>query len=157
MRRWRSTTRCADPVRCMRLTALSAEFRPRSTSWCSFTRQGSLAALTARYLGMILRQAQDDRVWSQDAKAAAAVLSEINVTPFTDVLLVLLIIFMILASLAIPPGFERSFPCNCNRPVPKRPLYPLLANEHSRAPRDTVSLDADAKAPYGFVIRVLHA
>jgi len=42
-----------------------------------------------------------------------AVLSEINITPLTDILLVLLIIFMILASLAIPPGFERQLPCNC--------------------------------------------
>lgn len=34
--------------------------------------------------------------------------------PFTDVLLVLLIIFMILASLAIPPGFERQLGnCAC--------------------------------------------
>src|SRR5947199_372043 len=43
--------------------------------------------------------------------AAAAhespLLTEINITPFTDVLLVLLIIFMLLAALLTPPGFER--------------------------------------------------
>ena len=36
-----------------------------------------------------------------------AVMAEINITPFTDVLLVLLIIFMILAALVAPPGFEK--------------------------------------------------
>ena len=34
------------------------------------------------------------------------VMAEINITPFTDVLLVLLIIFMILAALVAPPGFR---------------------------------------------------
>src|ERR1700716_3253467 len=36
-----------------------------------------------------------------------AVMAEINITPFTDVLLVLLIIFMILAAIVAPPGFEK--------------------------------------------------
>jgi len=34
-------------------------------------------------------------------------MAEINITPFTDVLLVLLIIFMILAALNTPPGFQK--------------------------------------------------
>jgi biopolymer transport protein ExbD len=38
------------------------------------------------------------------------VMAEINITPFTDVLLVLLIIFMILAALAAPPGFQKQLP-----------------------------------------------
>ncbi len=38
------------------------------------------------------------------------VMGEINITPFTDVLLVLLIIFMILAALAVPPGFQKRLP-----------------------------------------------
>ena len=38
------------------------------------------------------------------------VMAEINITPLTDVLLVLLIIFMILAALAAPPGFQKEFP-----------------------------------------------
>lgn len=115
-------------------------------------------------------------------QAESAVLSEINITPFTDVLLVLLIIFMILASLAIPPGFERSLPCNCNSRVPAAPprhitvtvtqrggifvegrpvgvnaLYPLLAQMHERVPSENLSLYADVKAPYGSVIRVIDA
>jgi len=36
-------------------------------------------------------------------------MAEINITPFTDVLLVLLIIFMILAALDVPPGFQKQF------------------------------------------------
>ena len=35
---------------------------------------------------------------------AEGVMAEINITPFTDVLLVLLIIFMILAALVTPAG-----------------------------------------------------
>jgi len=41
------------------------------------------------------------------AKQDEDVMAEINITPFTDVLLVLLIIFMILAALLTPPGFEK--------------------------------------------------
>jgi biopolymer transport protein ExbD len=110
------------------------------------------------------------------------VLSEINIAPFTDVLLVLLIIFMILAALTVPPGFERSFPCACSIRVPNHQprqiavtvtragrifvdgkpasvaaLYPLLAQQHAREPRDAVLLDADAKAPYGVALRVIDA
>jgi biopolymer transport protein ExbD len=39
-------------------------------------------------------------------------MTEINITPFTDVLLVLLIIFMILAALATPPGFQKELARN---------------------------------------------
>ena len=115
-------------------------------------------------------------------KSDTAVLSEINITPFTDVLLVLLIIFMILASLAIPPGFERQFaPCACGTPFTKTPsritvtvnqrgeifvqgkattaaaLYSVLSRIHAQAPRATVTLYADAKAPYGAIMRVIDA
>lgn len=44
------------------------------------------------------------------AKQDTEVMAEINITPFTDVLLVLLIIFMILAALAAPPGFQKQLP-----------------------------------------------
>jgi biopolymer transport protein TolR len=40
-------------------------------------------------------------------------MAEINITPFTDVLLVLLIIFMILAALNTPPGFQKDLPGPC--------------------------------------------
>jgi biopolymer transport protein ExbD len=51
------------------------------------------------------------RIAAQEPQAA--LLCEINVTPFTDVLLVLLIVFMILAALVVPPGFERRLPNGC--------------------------------------------
>lgn len=44
------------------------------------------------------------------SKQDTDVMAEINITPFTDVLLVLLIIFMILAALAAPPGFQKQLP-----------------------------------------------
>jgi biopolymer transport protein ExbD len=44
------------------------------------------------------------------------VMAEINITPFTDVLLVLLIIFMILAALAAPPGFQKELPKKSDAP-----------------------------------------
>ena len=43
-------------------------------------------------------------------------MAEINITPFTDVLLVLLIIFMILAALSAPPGFEKQLGKSSNTP-----------------------------------------
>ena len=114
--------------------------------------------------------------------ADAAVLAEINITPFTDVLLVLLIIFMILASLTVPPGFEKQFSnCACGAPakptsqqidvtvlrsgailvegkrVDAQALYGVFAQLHAKAPRRRIALYADAKAPYGNIIRVLDA
>jgi biopolymer transport protein ExbD len=41
-------------------------------------------------------------------------MAEINITPFTDVLLVLLIIFMLLAAAAVPPGFQKETSANCS-------------------------------------------
>jgi biopolymer transport protein ExbD len=111
-----------------------------------------------------------------------ALMAEINITPFTDVLLVLLIIFMILAALTIPPGFERtlehpgpathhlsfshSVPVVIGRDkrirvngvaVSPADLYPAMAQLRSRRPQVRVALYADTRAPYGLVIRVLDA
>src|ERR1700753_2450972 len=47
------------------------------------------------------------------------VMAEINITPFTDVLLVLLIIFMILAALITPPGFREQLPDKRDHAPPK--------------------------------------
>jgi biopolymer transport protein ExbD len=51
------------------------------------------------------------------ARQDSDVMAEINITPFTDVLLVLLIIFMILAALAAPPGFQKELPKKNNTPT----------------------------------------
>ena len=112
------------------------------------------------------------------------VMAEINITPFTDVLLVLLIIFMILAALVAPPGFEKQLPDkNDNTQVQqqkKTDNIEVLVNETGtifvdgkksdnahiyadmqevvgRKGKKHVSLTADIKAPYGTVIRILDA
>jgi biopolymer transport protein ExbD len=113
-----------------------------------------------------------------------SVMAEINITPFTDVLLVLLIIFMILAALVAPPGFEKQLPDkntpNVTQPQKHNQDIEVLVNEtgviyvdgkrsdttHIYADmidvvrhkgRKHVSLTADVKAPYGTIIRILDA
>jgi biopolymer transport protein ExbD len=112
------------------------------------------------------------------------VMAEINITPFTDVLLVLLIIFMILAALVTPPGFQKNLPdSNDNSPIQqlkkndniqilisqkgtifidnKRTdtahIYADLAAVKRHRGNRHVSLTADVKAPYQAVITVLDA
>ena len=112
------------------------------------------------------------------------VMAEINITPFTDVLLVLLIIFMILAALITPPGFQKqlpnkSNPNQANQDNKKRTievdvnnrgvifidgkrsnvqsLYGDMAEVANRRGHLHVSIVADAKAPYGLIIRILDA
>ncbi|MGB8266072.1 MAG: biopolymer transporter ExbD [Candidatus Velthaea sp.] len=113
------------------------------------------------------------------------VMAEINITPFTDVLLVLLIIFMILAALITPPGFQKQLPDNStNNPTPVQQHkndIEVLVNETGRIFVDDkesnvkniysdmyqagkrkgfkthVALTADVKAQYGIIIRILDA
>jgi biopolymer transport protein ExbD len=121
----------------------------------------------------LLASKQDDQV-----------MAEINITPFTDVLLVLLIIFMILAALITPPGFEKQLPNKNSNPSvaqnnPKKEidvevnnkgvifldgkrtdtgsLYYAMSQEVVHRGRLHVSITADAKAPYGIIIRILDA
>ena len=121
----------------------------------------------------MVSSAQDDEV-----------MAEINITPFTDVLLVLLIIFMILAALVAPPGFEKQLPDkNDNSPVQQQKkqdnievlvnekgviyvdgkrsdeqhIYGDMAAVERRRGNKHVSLTADVKAPYGIIIRILDA
>jgi biopolymer transport protein ExbD len=118
------------------------------------------------------------------AKQDEEVMAEINITPFTDVLLVLLIIFMILAALITPPGFQKELPnhtnpTSANRDDPKKTIeidvndkgvvfvdgkrtaekdiYNEMARVESRRGKLHVSIVADAKAPYGLIIRILDA
>src|SRR5579863_9047936 len=62
------------------------------------------------------------------------VMAEINITPFTDVLLVLLIIFMILAALITPPGFQKELPNHSN---------PSSTNKDD--PKKTIEVDVNDK------------
>jgi biopolymer transport protein ExbD len=118
------------------------------------------------------------------AQQDSEVMAEINITPFTDVLLVLLIIFMILAALITPPGFQKELPNNnnnssANKDDPKKTIeidvndkgvifidnertteadiYNEMARVEQRRGKLHVSIVADAKAPYGLIIRILDA
>ena len=112
------------------------------------------------------------------------VMAEINITPFTDVLLVLLIIFMILAAIVTPPGFQKELPNQNNPSDSKRQdnkkvidievnskgvifvdnnraddksIYPILVDTASKRGKLHVSITSDTKAPYGTIIRILDA
>ena len=111
------------------------------------------------------------------------VMAEINITPFTDVLLVLLIIFMLLAALVTPPGFQKELP-NKNHPTNtlqenkktidievnnkgvifvdsaranEKSIYGILLQTVAKRGKLHVSITSDAKAPYGIIIRILDA
>lgn len=110
-------------------------------------------------------------------------MAEINITPFTDVLLVLLIIFMILAALVTPPGFEKELPNNNNsqpqtqkqhndievlvnnkgvifvdgQKTDESGIYNVMLTERAKRGNKHVSITADGKAPYGVIIRILDA
>jgi biopolymer transport protein ExbD len=112
------------------------------------------------------------------ATQESPMLTEINITPFTDVLLVLLIIFMLLAALLTPPGFERQLSNPGRSPaatVSQRVIVTIdrhgqiavggkvtsvhglyAAMSHAGA-KAHVSLYADAHSPYGLALRVLDA
>ena len=117
------------------------------------------------------------------AKQDEDVMAEINITPFTDVLLVLLIIFMILAALLVPPGFEKQLANknNTSNPTPPKKneievlvnnkgvifvdgvktdqagVYAVVATDRLKRGIKHVSITADSKAPYGIIITILDA
>jgi len=117
------------------------------------------------------------------AQQEQEVMAEINITPFTDVLLVLLIIFMILAALVAPPGFEKELPNKNNNPSTQNKnkndievdvnnkgvifvdgtktdqmgVYRVMYDASKKKPHHHVAIIADAKAPYGVIIRILDA
>jgi biopolymer transport protein ExbD len=117
------------------------------------------------------------------AQQEQEVMAEINITPFTDVLLVLLIIFMILAALVAPPGFEKELPNkNPNSSTENKNkndievdvnnkgvifvdgtktdevgVYRVIYDASKKKPHHHVAVVADAKAPYGIIIRILDA
>ena len=112
------------------------------------------------------------------------VMAEINITPFTDVLLVLLIIFMLLAALVTPPGFQKELPNKTdntpqqqqdikktidievnskgvifvdNARANDKSIYAILLQTVAKRGKLHVSITSDAKAPYGTIIRILDA
>jgi biopolymer transport protein ExbD len=116
-----------------------------------------------------------------------AAMAEINITPFTDVLLVLLIIFMLLAATAAPPGFQKSFMKSARGGpgpelapiivaisassrvtidgayVPAAVLYAAMAHavsSHGADPKHDskhIEVIGSAAAPYDSILRVMDA
>ena len=103
------------------------------------------------------------------------VLSEINVTPFVDVMLVLLVIFMVTAPL-LQQGIDVNLPQAKGKELPSEEritliikkgsaIYmndaPVSLNEMGKrlralsAQNPTVFLKADKDVPYGFVVEVM--
>ena len=118
----------------------------------------------------------------QSQRVEAAVMADINVTPFTDVLLVLLVVFMILAAMVAPPGFMQRLPNKCGCPHPAPParsvavtvgadgrifiegratdavhIYRDLAGALAAGHATVVAVEAGTKTPYGAIMRVLDA
>ncbi|MCY4512150.1 MAG: biopolymer transporter ExbD [Bdellovibrionales bacterium] len=106
------------------------------------------------------------------------VLSEINVTPFVDVMLVLLVIFMVTAPMlqqgidlslpearssgTPPPGDPFILKIKKNKKiylgsqvVPLKTLSPKLAAIFKNKPHRGIYVQADKSLPYGFVARTL--
>ncbi|MGB8909860.1 MAG: biopolymer transporter ExbD [Candidatus Cybelea sp.] len=74
------------------------------------------------------------------------VMSTINITPFTDVLLVLLIIFIILASVTKEPKLPDAF--NKEKVQPSQIVVIIDEHDHVQIGSNQVSI-ADAKAAFG--------
>lgn len=111
-------------------------------------------------------------------RGSRRLMSEINVTPFVDVMLVLLIIFMVTAPM-MQQGVDVNLPQTTSQPMEgqeqrmvvtinaKREVYlnkekvdPALLRRHlerstaARLNRE-VFLRADRRVPYGFVVRIM--
>ncbi len=117
------------------------------------------------------------------ARGDEEVMAEINITPFTDVLLVLLIIFMILAALVTPPGFEKQLANSNNSQstasknkneiqivvndkgviyvdstkTDTKGIYRVMYDTIKKRGKKQILLTSDIKAPYGVIIRILDA
>jgi biopolymer transport protein TolR len=107
-------------------------------------------------------------------------LSEINVTPFVDVMLVLLIIFMVTAPMMMQ-GVDVNLPKTTTQPIPakeERLVVTVTAKQeiylneykitvdslmrkleaiYQHQPDRAVFLRADRSVPYGFVVEVMAA
>lgn len=104
-----------------------------------------------------------------------SVLSEINVTPFVDVMLVLLVIFMVTAPL-LQQGIDVNLPKAKGKDMPTEERITLIINKNRtiymndnpvslqqmRLKLDAISelnpnvfLKADKDVPYGFVVQVM--
>jgi biopolymer transport protein ExbD len=108
--------------------------------------------------------------------------AEINITPFTDVLLVLLIIFMLLTALLAPAGFEKRVDSGGSprtaavvpvhselvsarngrmsldgHIVDTTSIYPAMSALHASHKRVALSIFGDRETAYEYVIRAMDA
>jgi biopolymer transport protein TolR len=106
------------------------------------------------------------------------VMGEINITPLTDVMLVLLVIFMVTTPLILKAGIDINLPkahakveapvqniqislsgtgqlLVDGQPVTLEQLGPYLAALFRKASDSTVTVAADERVPYGDAVRVL--
>jgi biopolymer transport protein TolR len=109
------------------------------------------------------------------------VIADINITPFTDVVLVLLIIFMVSTPLLMLEGMRTDLPTQSKQPLTKdkepsfinisitengsvtlngKPcpisqLTPLLEQMLKRTPDSIVTIGADAETLYDTVVKVI--
>ncbi len=113
------------------------------------------------------------------ARSRGRMLSEINVTPFVDVMLVLLIIFMVAAPMMIQ-GIDVNLPVASSRPIPtetERLVVSITSDGKIRVNQDEIELEtlgaelsalrkgcgekqgvvlrADRKVEYGLVAQVM--
>jgi biopolymer transport protein ExbD len=133
---------------------------------------------------MALDGPQDVDLFGSDAEAEEEIFSDINITPFTDVILVLLIIFMVSSSAMVDAAqkgrLEVSLPQAGHAtqgPTPTEPLVigmaadgrlfvrgrfvdaeqlgELLSQTHQQAPQTPVIVDADGTLPHRRVVQII--
>ena len=117
---------------------------------------------------------------AMDLKKQREVMAEINITPLTDVLLVLLVIFMVTASAITQAGFNIKLPKTISQDTAqnsevtisitsdhqifvgraktdKDGLFDQLKKEQAQTHTNRVVINADTAVPYGDVIFAMDA
>lgn len=132
-------------------------------------------------MGVMRQAAAQSRAGARRRRTAMRPMSEINVTPFVDVMLVLLIIFMVAAPLLtvgvpleLPKTEAKALPTEKEEPltinldagrkiyiqkteVPAEELVAKLAAIQAERKSDQVYLRADQSLDYGWVMQVMGA
>ena len=83
------------------------------------------------------------------------VISDINVTPLVDVVLVLLVIFMVTAPIIAGRGISVNAPTTISGDSVATPLQVTLDGERARDPDIKAIIAADAEVPHGEVMKAI--
>lgn len=117
---------------------------------------------------------------AMDLKKERDVMADINITPLTDVLLVLLVIFMVTASAITQAGFNIKLPKSVSQDtsqtsevtisitrdrqyfvgrdkIDEARLFDHLKQVASRSRTNRVVINADESVPYGAVVKAMDA